>query len=59
MYCIIHPLLDAAGNVTTEDKEKAEVLSTFSRCPQFRGKQLDIYYSIWTATSPWDLMGST
>ena len=24
-----HPLLDAAGNVTTEDKEKAEVLNTF------------------------------
>ena len=33
-----HPLLDAAGNVTTENKEKAEVLSAFisSRisCPQ-------------------------
>ena len=29
MYCIIHPLLDAAGNVTTEDKEKAEVLNAF------------------------------
>ena len=24
-----HPLLDAAGNVTTEDKEKAEVLNAF------------------------------
>ena len=24
-----HPLLDAAGNVTTEDKEEAEVLNTF------------------------------
>ena len=24
-----HPLLDAAGNVTTEDKEKAEVLNGF------------------------------
>ena len=25
----LHPLLDAAGNVTTEDKEEAEVLSAF------------------------------
>jgi len=25
----LHPLLDAAGNVTTEDKEKAEVLNAF------------------------------
>ena len=24
-----HPLLDAVGNVTTEDKEKAEVLNAF------------------------------
>ena len=26
---IFHPLLDAAGNVTTEDKEEAEVLNAF------------------------------
>ena len=25
----LHPLLDAAGNVTTEDKEEAEVFSAF------------------------------
>lgn len=25
----LHPLLDVARSVTTEDKEKAEVLSTF------------------------------
>ena len=25
----LHPLLDAAGNVTSEDKEKAEVLNAF------------------------------
>lgn len=26
---IFHPLLDAGGNMTTEDKEKAEVLNAF------------------------------
>ena len=29
----IHPLLDVAGNVTTEDKEKAEALNTFFTSP--------------------------
>jgi len=28
----LHPLLDAVGNVTTEDKEKAEVLNAFFTC---------------------------
>jgi len=28
-----HPLLDTAGNVTTEDKEKAEALNTFFTSP--------------------------
>lgn len=82
----LHPLLDAAWNVTAVDKQKAEVLnvaftsvfkcqfsypqgtlppglevSVWSRTnpPEFRWKQLETYYSTWTAASSWSWMEST
>jgi len=52
------PFLDAAGNVTTEDKEKAEVLNTFSTSTFNR----QISYpqgTLCSALEVWDSMQTT
>ena len=50
-----HPLLDVAGNVTTEDKEKAEVLTTFFTLPLIGRSVIlrALYALIWKSGMVW------